>query len=129
MKKSVQDYMLMASDQVKGVSVAEAKRLAQHEGFQFVDVRGRHEVLAGGKIKDAIHASRGMLEFLIDADSPYYDKRFREDKKYIVYCGKGGRSVLAAQRMQEMGYAQVRSLNGGFQSWREADQPTDVLDS
>ena len=128
MKKSVQDYMSLAQEQVEGVSVAEAMRLVQQEGYQFVDVRGRHELAQGGKIKDAIHASRGMLEFLIDPQSPYYDQRFSEDKKYIVYCAKGGRSALAAQRMKEMGYEHVRSLEGGFRSWQEADQPTDTLE-
>ena len=128
MKKSVQDYMMLASEQVEGVSVTEAMRLAEQEGYQFVDVRGRHELAESGKIKDAIHASRGMLEFLIDPESPYYDSRFSEDKKYIVYCAKGGRSSLAAQRMKEMGYERVRSLNGGFRSWQEAEQPTDTLE-
>lgn len=128
MKKSVQDYMASAAEQVEGVSIAEAARLAGQEGFQFVDVRGRHEIEKTGKIKDAIPASRGMLEFLIDPESPYYDKRFSEDKKYIVYCAKGGRSLLAAQRMKEMGYERVHSLNGGFRSWQEAGQPTDTVE-
>ena len=128
MKKSVQDYMVSAAERVEGVSVDEAVRLAKEEGYRFVDVRGRHEILKSGKIKDAIPASRGMLEFLIDPQSPYYDKRFSEDKKYIVYCAKGGRSLLAAQRMKEMGYEQVHSLNGGFNSWRDADQATDTIE-
>ena len=73
MKKGILDYMTAAGEQVPAVSVDEAARLAREEGFQFVDVRGRHEVLKSGKVKGALHASRGMLEFLIDPDSPYYD--------------------------------------------------------
>ena len=128
MKKGVLDYMTAAGEQVAAVSVDEAARLAREEGFQFVDVRGRHEVLKSGKVKGALHASRGMLEFLIDPDSPYYGKRFSDSQKYIVYCAKGGRSVLAAQRMKEMGYEQTCTLSGGFESWREAGQATDALD-
>lgn len=128
MKKSVEDYMAMAAEQVEGVAAAEAARLAGEEGFRFVDVRGHSEVLKSGKIKGAIPASRGMLEFLIDPESPYYDKRFSEDEKYIVYCGKGGRSLLAAQRMKEMGYERVRSLNGGFKTWKEAGRPIEALE-
>jgi len=63
-----------------------------------VDVRDTPELAAGGKLKGAVNASRGMLEFRADPESPYYNPSFQKDKTVLVYCGSGGRAALSARR-------------------------------
>ena len=118
------ELMEQALATVEAIGVEDAKNMVDDAGIRFVDVRDLHELEANGKIVGAIHASRGMLEFLIDPHSPYHNKAFNPSddstKQYIVYCMSGGRSALAAARMKEMGYRNVCHLNGGFKSWRDS---------
>ena len=51
-----------------------------------------------------MHHSRGMLEFRVDPESPFYDKNFAKDKQTIVYCASGGRAALAGKMLKDMGY-------------------------
>ena len=66
-----------------------------------------------------MHVSRGMLEFRADPKSPYHDPAFDRDRTVILYCASGGRSALAGQALQELGYRDVRNL-GAFKEWVEA---------
>ena len=47
------------------------------------------------------------------------DKR----SEIILYCGGGYRSALAAESLRQMGYTNVRSMDGGMRAWREAGYP------
>lgn len=109
--------MQEANDQVESLPVHEAMQLLADSKVQFIDVRDSSELKESGKIAGAEHASRGMLEFLIDPESPYHNKIFAQDKKFIVYCASGGRSALAAHRMKEMGLDNVCTLAGGLKAW------------
>ena len=117
LKKGFKQFMQEANDQVESMPVSEAMKLVSDPKVQFLDVRDRSELIDSGKITGAEHASRGMLEFLIDPESPYHNKIFDQDKKFVVYCASGGRSALAAHRMQEMGVDNVCTLVGGLKTW------------
>nr|WP_289302938.1 rhodanese-like domain-containing protein [Methylophaga sp. UBA3996] len=39
----------------------------------------------------------------------------------MVYCKSGGRSALAAQTLQTMGYQHVYSIAGGFDAWLQTN--------
>ena len=82
-----------------------------------VDVRDRDE-WDEGHISGATHMSRGTIEFDIEEKIP--------DPKAMVicHCGGGGRSALAAESLQKMGYKNVRSMAGGFRAWNAAGLPT-----
>ena len=69
--------------------------------------------------------TRGMLEFWIDPESPYYKERFGEDKKFVFFCAGGLRSALAAKTAQDMGLKPVAHILGGFKAWKEAGGPTE----
>ena len=127
-KKSSKDFMAEAESSVDIIDVAKAMEKAGDSKVQFIDVRDRSELVAMGCITGAEHASRGMLEFLIDPQSPYHNKIFAEDKEFILYCMSGGRSLLAAHLMQEMGIENVHSLAGGLKSWLEAGGETESLE-
>ena len=110
--------------EVASVSVDDALALAGGEDALFVDVRERAEQSAGA-IAGAVAAPRGFLEFIADPASPMHDPALSSGKRLIVYCASGGRSALAAKTLQDMGYADVANLTGGFQAWSEAGGPTE----
>ena len=110
--------------EVASISVDDALALAGGEDALFVDVRERAEQSAGA-ITGAVAAPRGFLEFVADPASPMHNPALSSGKRLIVYCASGGRSALAAKTLQDMGYADVANLTGGFQAWSEAGGPTE----
>ena len=119
MKKSVKDLVSEAVSRIRTYEVEEAQERLGREDVVFVDVRDEPELGIEGRIPGAVHASRGMLEYHVDTESPYHKTVFAEDKEFIFYCKSGGRSALAAQRAMEMGLERVASINGGFNAWKE----------
>ncbi len=85
-----------------------------------VDLRESNEREQNGVIPGAVHAPRGMLEFYADPSSPYHREEFEPDRRIIFHCASGGRSALAADTVQQMGYKNVAHLDGGFKAWKES---------
>ena len=110
--------------EVASISVDEALGLAGGEDTVFVDVRERAEHAAGA-ITGAVAAPRGFLEFIADPASPMHNPALSAGKRLVVYCASGGRSALATKTLQDMGYAGVANLTGGFQAWTESGGPTE----
>ena len=95
---------------------------------QIVDIRDVRE-LGDGLVTGAYHAPRCMLEFWVDPASPYHKKIFAdESKEFILYCGAGWRSALAAKTLQDMGMRNVAHIDGGFADWQKAGAPTETLE-
>jgi len=120
---TAKDLVAAANAVVPRISVDEAKALIA-QGALVVDVRDGTEVLASGKVKGAVHAQRGLIEFKADAEMPSHDPEFRKDRTVIVYCASGGRSALAGKTLKDMGYTDVRNL-GGFKGWADAGGEVD----
>ncbi len=94
-------------------------------GALMVDIREEDEFRQEGHIPGAVFAARGMLEFLVDPTSAYHREEFQPDGRIVLYCSAGGRSALAADTMQRMGYSQVAHLDGGFTAWKEQGRPVE----
>ncbi|MEC7762321.1 MAG: rhodanese-like domain-containing protein [Pseudomonadota bacterium] len=93
-----------------------------------VDIRDVRELQKVGRIPGSVHAPRGMLEFWVDPDSPYYREVFGQaGKRYVLHCASGWRSALAAAALNDMGFA-CAHLKGGFTAWAEADGPVEPKD-
>ncbi len=92
-----------------------------------VDIREDDERQRDGAIPDAVRAPRGMLEFWADPTSPYHREEFDPDRRTILYCASGGRSALAADTLQGMGYANVAHLDGGIKAWKEGGNPVEEV--
>lgn len=120
MKKGYKTLLAEANEVIVSYTPAEAQALLDDESVVFVDIRGLPELKREGLIPGAVHASRGMLEFLIDPESPYHDPVFASGNKFLLYCASGGRSALATRRIQEMGLHPVAHIEGGLQAWKEA---------
>jgi rhodanese-related sulfurtransferase len=89
----------------------------------FVDLRDPRELEREGMVPGAFHATRGMLEFWIDPESPYHKPVFAEKKQFIFYCAGGWRSALAASTAKEMGLEKVAHIHGGLGDWKKAGLP------
>lgn len=112
-----------ARAEIEELTAEGAIPLADDDGVVLVDIRDIRELKREGKVPGAVHCPRGMLEFWIDPESPYYKPVFGDDKKYVFFCAGGMRSALAAQQAQRMGLKPVAHIIGGFKAWREQDGP------
>jgi rhodanese-related sulfurtransferase len=122
MATSVKQLMEAANAVVPKITPAQAREMIAKGNTLVVDVRDAPELAKSGKVAGAVHHSRGMLEFRVDPESPYYDKNFAKDKTIIVYCASGGRSALAGKVLKDMGYSQVYNM-GAFKDWADNGGP------
>lgn len=102
---------------VHNVTVQEAKELIKN-GAVILDAREYPEYTAG-HIPGAIWAPRGLIDF--QAPTWFPDK----DKTYLVYCKTGGRGVIVAYELKELGYNNVVNLEDGFNAWEKAGEPVE----
>ena len=121
---SLQEMLSSANEEVPRVTAEEAHELISGRDALLLDVRDAPELSLGGKLKDAVNVSRGMLEFRADPDATYHDPEFRKDRPIVLYCASGGRSALAAKTLNDMGYAEVYNL-GSFKEAADAGYPTE----
>jgi rhodanese-related sulfurtransferase len=125
MKKTVKELVAEANAEIQTVSASEAMRLKDDPEVVLVDLRDIRELNRDGKVPGAFHAPRGMLEFWVDPESPYYKEIFGSGKKFVFFCAGGMRSALAAQTVQRMGLEPVCHIEGGFRAWQEAGGPVE----
>ncbi len=81
---------------------------ASVEDLQLVDVRQPGET-ANGTVEGAIVIPLTQLNTRIE--------ELDMDRPTIVYCAGGFRSMIAASRMKEAGFADVSDLIGGYGAW------------
>ena len=124
LKKGIKQLLAEAEHKAPAIHTEEARKKLGEPGTVFVDIRDVRELEREGMIPGAFHAPRGMLEFWVDAESPYYKPVFTEDKTYILYCQADWRGVLAAATLKEMGLPNVLHLAGGFTEWKKLGAPT-----
>jgi rhodanese-related sulfurtransferase len=115
--KGFQELVADAKKKITEISPTDAASKTKSSNTVIVDVREKDE-WDEEHIPDAVHMSRGMLEFEIE------DKFPDREMTIICHCGGGGRSALAAESLQKMGYKNVRSMAGGFKAWKTAGLPT-----
>ncbi len=91
-----------------------------------VDIRDVRERQRGGYIPGSFHAPRGMIEFWVDPDSPYYKEIFGQtDKKYVFHCASGWRSAITVATLQDMGF-EAAHLREGFSTWGKHGGPIEM---
>ena len=85
LNKSVKQLLAEANAEVETVSAADAIKLKDDPGVILVDIRDVRELDRDGRIPGAFHAPRGMLEFWVDPESPYYKEVFGSGKKFLFF--------------------------------------------
>ncbi len=121
--KSVLDMVNAAKAELENLSPAEAQRRVEEEGALLVDIRDVRELERDGAVLGAWHVPRGMLEFWIAPDSPYYKEKFAEDRQFIIFCAGGLRSALATKVAKDMGLEKVAHIETGFGGWKSDGMP------
>ena len=119
-----------AMAQVKTYTVEQVRaRVGQDARLQIVDIRDIRELQAEGTVPGSYHAPRCMLEFWVDPESPYHKKLFADEtREFVLFCGAGWRSALAAKTLQDMGMTNVAHIDGGFGEWKKQGAPTETME-
>ncbi|HJM49881.1 MAG TPA: rhodanese-like domain-containing protein [Alphaproteobacteria bacterium] len=112
-----------AEAEIETLTVAQAVELIEDPEVEIIDIRDIRELWREGTVPGSVHAPRGMLEFWVDPESPYYRELFGSGKKFVFFCAGGLRSALATQQLQGMGLEPVAHIEGGFDAWKEAGAP------
>ena len=119
-----------AMAQVTTHSVDQVRQRLDDPALQLVDIRDARELEREGTLPGAINAPRGMLEFWVDPDSPYYKPVFGDaGKQYVLFCGAGWRSALATKTLQDMGMTNVAHIDGGFTEWAKQGAPVESYEA
>lgn len=127
--KGYQALVDEAMAQVTTYSVQQVLQRLNDPALQIVDIRDVRELQAEGTVPGSYHAPRCMLEFWVDPASPYHKKIFADEgKEFVLFCGAGWRSALAAKTLQDMGMTNVAHIEGGFTDWVKQGGPTETLD-
>ena len=119
------DFVAKAKATIKECTVTEVKNGLGPDTI-LLDIREPDEY-ARGYIQGACHVPRGMLEFqILELLNKIGVKTNPADADIVLYCGTGGRSALATKSLDDMGFHNVRSMDGGLVAWSEAGLPVDM---
>jgi rhodanese-related sulfurtransferase len=125
--KRLRQILSEAEAVITQISVTDARNLLDDPDTLFVDLRDVREIERVGGIQGAHCCARGLLEFAMDPESPYFREVFTQYKNYIFYCDNGLRSTLAAQLAMQFGLQNVLCLSGGLEAWLEAGRRLEPL--
>jgi rhodanese-related sulfurtransferase len=127
MAKSVMDMWAEANEQIEIVSPTELADELESGEILLLDVRLPVEIERRGSIEGSVAVPRQVVEWWADPQSPYFRPGgiFGDfDRRIITFCDGGGNGAFTAVTLQELGYKNVATLEGGFYGWSGAGLPT-----
>lgn len=128
LKTTAAEMVKAARARIEEVETAELINMVSDPGVVIVDIRDIRERQRTGAIPGSVHAPRGMIEFWVDPDSPYFKEVFGQtDKKYVFHCASGWRSALTVATLQDMGF-DAAHLKDGFSTWAEKGGPVEPVE-
>ena len=120
--KSSQTLVTEALNEVKTITADEALKLFNEDKCTLIDIREKGELDKTGRIEKSNHIPRGMLEFWLDPEGPYFKSgKIDMNKEMVLFCAGGLRSALAAKALKEMGFEKVSHIDGGFAAISQSD--------
>ena len=120
--KSSQTLVLEALKEIKTISVEQALKQAKAGNCNLIDIREKGELDKTGRVENSNHIPRGMLEFWLDPEGPYFKSgKLDMTKEMVLFCAGGLRSALAAKSLKEMGFEKVSHIDGGFAAISKSD--------
>ena len=120
--KSSQTLVSEALKEVKTITTDEALKLSNEGKCNLIDIREKGELDNTGRVENSNHIPRGMLEFWLDPESPYFKNgKLDMNKEMVLFCAGGLRSALAAKALAEMGFEKVSHIDGGFAAISQSD--------
>ena len=120
--KSSQTLVSEALSEVKTITADEALKLSNEDKCTLIDIREKGELDKTGRIENSNHIPRGMLEFWLDPEGPYFKSgKIDMSKEMVLFCAGCLRSALAAKSLKEMGFEKVSHIDGGFAAISQSD--------
>ena len=124
LKTPVKDMVVAAKARIKEMTAKQALGLINDKDALIVDIRDIRERHKLGYIPGSYHAPRGMLEFWVDPQSPYFKEIFSSNKRFIFHCASGWRSALSVATLNDMCF-EATHISDGFSGWVEAGGPVE----
>mgnify|MGYP001305706912 FL=1 len=119
--KSAQTLVAEALSNIKTISTDEAYKMVNDDQCNLIDIRDIRELEKEGRVDNSNHIPRGMLEFWLDPDSPYFKEgKLDMNKEMVLFCAGGLRSALAAKTLNDMGFKKVSHIDGGFAALKQS---------
>jgi len=128
LKTSVASMVESAKANIEEVTVEEAIACQNEPGVLIVDIRDIRERQREGFIPDSFHCPRGMVEFWVDPESPYFNAKFAENTRFLFHCAVDWRSALTVETINKMGFEGASHIQGGFNAWKDAGGPVEQND-
>ena len=125
LKISAAQMVEKARARIEEIETADAIAMVNDPAVQIVDLRDPRERERTGFIPGSFHCPRGMLEFWVDPDSPYFKDVFAQDKKFVFHCASGWRSAISVATLQDMGF-DAAHIKEGFGGWQKAGGPVET---
>ena len=120
--KSSRDLVSEALSQIKTISPQEGLEKINNKSCNLIDIRDIRELERLGRIENSTHVPRGMLEFWMDPNGPYFKQgKLDQSKEIVLFCAGGLRSALAAKSLKDMGFEKVSHIDGGFGAIRQSN--------
>jgi len=111
-----------ALKEIKTITSEEAFEMVNKNQCNLIDIRDIRELENEGRIENSNHIPRGMLEFWLDPQSPYFKEgKLDLDKEMVLFCAGGLRSALAAKTLKDMGFKKVSHIEGGFSVLKQSN--------
>mgnify|MGYP000554286551 CR=1 FL=1 len=125
---SAAEMVAKARADIREIETPDLIAMMDDPNVVIVDIRDIRERQRSGFIPGSVHAPRGMLEFWVDPDSPYFKDIFARDedckKTFVLHCASGWRSSLSAATLNDMGF-DVAHLREGFSTWEAQGGPVE----
>ncbi|BCO32235.1 sulfurtransferase [Thiohalobacter sp. COW1] len=123
--KGLMEFVKDAKSRIKEVDGDQLESMKQERpDLMILDVResSEHE---SAHIEGAMLIPRGILEAAADTRYPKHSEALvnARSQPVVVYCASGGRSAMAADTLQQMGFQEVYSLAGGIEQWEKDSRP------
>ena len=120
--KSSQTLVSEALNEVKTITSDVALKLFNEGKCNLIDIREKGELDKTGRVENSHHIPRGMLEFWLDPEGPYFKSgKLDMSKEMVLFCAGGLRSALAAKSLKEMGFEKISHIEGGFAGISQSD--------
>ena len=120
--KSSSQLVAEALEEIKTINTDEAFQIIESNNCNLIDIRDVRELEKEGRVENSHHIPRGMLEFWLDPESPYFKNgKLDMNKELVLFCAGGLRSALAVKSLKEMGFEKVSHIDGGFAAISQSD--------
>ena len=120
--KTAKDYLDEANKVVKKIGVEEAIKIHKDKSAIFIDVRDSSDISKTGSIEGSLKIQRGLIEFVADENTDFYNEELKKDSEIILVCGAGGQAALTGKTLIDMGYTNVSNV-GAIGDWEKNGGP------